>query len=345
MTLSLSNIHKRYGGLHALKGVHLNVPEGAFYALLGPSSAGKTTALRVICGLETPDEGTVSLFGQRANDAPIQGRGLAMIFQSFALYPHLKVRENLAYPLRRSGLPSQEIDKKIGRVAETLNIQHRLGNRTDQLSGGEQQRIAIGRALIREPQVLLLDEPLTNLDAKLRDAMRVEFKRLHRELGITMLYATPDQLEATTMADQIAVIDDGRIIATGTPADLYHAPQNTRVAQLVGSPPVNLVPVQARSDAGTWLGFAQLALPAPEGTVCAIRPHDLTLAPDDPDFEGAVVLTEALGDVSVVTVQAGDVQLRTVLYGTDAARLRIGDQLPLKINHAMYLHPSEGAHL
>lgn len=345
MTLTLENIHKHYGGLHALKGVDLHVPEGAFYALLGPSSAGKTTALRVICGLETPEEGRVSLYGQDANDAPIQGRGLAMIFQSFALYPHLDVRENLAYPLRRSGLSSDEIDKKIGRVAETLNIQHRLKNRTDQLSGGEQQRVAIGRALIREPRVLLLDEPLTNLDAKLRDAMRVEFKRLHRELGITMLYATPDQLEATTMAEEIAVIDDGRIIATGTPQTLYQQPNSARVAQLVGSPPVNLVPIHQSQKDTTSIGFAKIATQAPDNSLCAIRPHDLVIAPDNPDFQGAVVLTEALGDVSVVTVQAGDAQLRTVVYGAQAAKVRIGDQLPLKINSAMFLPVEEGVQI
>lgn len=343
MTLTLSNIHKSYGGLHALKGVDLHVPEGAFYALLGPSSAGKTTTLRVICGLETPNSGDVTLYGEPANDAPIQGRGLAMIFQSFALYPHLNVAENLAYPLKRNGLSSDEIARKVGRVAETLNIQHRLKNRTDQLSGGEQQRVAIGRALIREPRVLLLDEPLTNLDAKLRDAMRVEFKRLHRELGITMLYATPDQLEATTMADQIAVIDDGKVIANGSPSDLYHAPENTRVAQLVGSPPVNLLPIQSRSKTGTALGFATLPETAPDGTICAIRPHDLIMTPDAPDFTGTVVLNEALGDVSVVTVQAETSQLRTVLYGADAARVQIGDQIPLKINHAKFLRAVEGA--
>jgi ABC-type sugar transport system ATPase subunit len=342
MMLALDNVHKSYGRLHALKGISLSVPDGAFHALLGPSSAGKTTALRVICGLETPEKGSVSLYGYRANEAPIQGRGLAMIFQSFALYPHMNVRQNLAYPLKRMGTSGEIIKRKVGEVAEILRIGHRLENKTTQLSGGEQQRVAIGRALIREPRVLLLDEPLTNLDAKLRDSMRVEFKRLHRELGITMLYATPDQLEATTMADEIAVIDDGRIIASGKPSDLYHAPQNTRVAQLVGSPPVNLLPVINRRANTASLGFADLPQAAPEGTVCAIRPHDLTLDPDTPDFSGTVVLTEALGDVSVVTVTAAEARVRTVLYGADAARVRVGDRLPLKIERALFL-PDAGA--
>ncbi|CUH42739.1 ABC transporter ATP-binding protein [Ruegeria atlantica] len=342
MMVSLENIHKSFGSLKALNGVDFDVPKGEFHALLGPSSAGKTTTLRVICGLEKPDAGSVSLFGRRANDVPIQGRGLAMIFQSFALYPHLNVRENLAYPLRRGGVPSDEIKKKIDQIAEILGIQHRLENLTTQLSGGEQQRVAIGRALISEPRVLLLDEPLTNLDAKLRDAMRVEFKRLHRELGITMLYATPDQLEATTMGDRISVIDDGKIIASGTPAELYGAPPNARVAQLVGSPPVNLVPFERQGTNASSIGFATLGETGPDGSVCAIRPHDLVLSPEDPDFTGKVVLAEALGDVNVVTVEAANRQVRAVLSGVNALRTKVGDTIPLKITKALFLPVGEG---
>lgn len=342
MMVSLENIHKNYGNLPALRGVELNVPDGEFHALLGPSSAGKTTTLRIICGLEAPDDGTIPLFDRRVNDVPIQGRGLAMIFQSFALYPHLNVRENLAYPLRRSGVSASDLKKKIGRIAEILSIQHRLDRFTTQLSGGEQQRVAIGRALISEPRVLLLDEPLTNLDAKLRDAMRVEFKRLHRELGITMLYATPDQLEATTMGDRISVIDNCKIITNGTPSELYGAPPNTRVAQLVGSPPVNLLPFERIAGDRAELGFSTLEHSGPDGSICAIRPHDLTLRPDDPDFSGKVILTEALGDVNVVTIEAANRQIQAVLSGVHAGRTKVGDLIPLKINKALFLPVGEG---
>ena len=258
MILSLSNIHKSFEGHAALKGLDLSVEEGSFTALLGPSSAGKTTTLRLIGGLEKADKGAFSLYGQDALKVPVQGRDLAMVFQTFALYPHLSVAQNLGYPLKMSGASRSDIKKRVDEIAELLQISHRVHVKPAQLSGGERQRVAIGRALIRKPRLLLLDEPLTNLDAKLRDEMRVELKRLHRELGITMLFATPDQLEATSMAEQIALIDDGRIIASGTPDDLYDTPQNERVAQMLGSPPANLVSGESTAD-GLALEFAILA--------------------------------------------------------------------------------------
>ena len=208
---------KRFGEVEALRGVDLTVGAGEFFCLLGPSAAGKTTTLRGVAGLEPLDAGRIHFGGRDVTRHPVQGRGIAMIFQTFALYPHLTIGENLAYPLREARLGAAEIGRRVSETAELLRIRHTLRRRPSTLSGGEQQRVAIGRAMIRRPQLLLLDEPLTNLDAKLRHDTRAEFKRLHRELGMTMLYATPDQLEALTMAQRVGVLREGRIVQTGTP--------------------------------------------------------------------------------------------------------------------------------
>ena len=191
------------------------VAEGEFFCLLGPSSSGKTTTLRAISGLEDLEQGVISFDGQDVTNAPVQNRGMSMIFQTFALYSHMSVEANLAHPLQRDGISQSEIKKRVGDVAELLRVSHTLKRKPTTLSGGEQQRVAIGRAIVRRPKLLLLDEPLTNLDAKLRHEMRAEFKRLHRELGMTMLYATPDQLEALTMGQRVGVIENGKVVTVG----------------------------------------------------------------------------------------------------------------------------------
>ena len=214
--LVLDGLVKRYGAVTALDGLSLEIAAGEFFCLLGPSAAGKTTTLRAIAGLERLQAGRIAFGGRDVTEAPVQGRGIAMIFQTFALYPHLSVRENLAYPLREAKVGAAEVGRRVDQMAELLRIGHTLARKPGTASGGEQQRIAIGRALIRRPSMLLLDEPLTNLDAKLRHDTRAEFKRLHRELGMTMLYATPDQLEALTMGQRIGVMRGGRVV-TSTP--------------------------------------------------------------------------------------------------------------------------------
>ena len=239
--LELDGLVKSYGRTRALDGVSLAISQGEFFCLLGPSAAGKTTTLRAIAGLLPLDSGQIRLDGRDITTAPVQGRGMAMIFQAFALYPHLTVRQNLAYPLREAGVEPGEIERRVGAIAEMLRIGHTLARKPGTASGGEQQRIAIGRALIRRPRLLLLDEPLTNLDAKLRHDTRAEFKRLHRELGMTMLYATPDELEALSMGQRVAVIREGRIVQTGTPDELFEAPGDSFVAAHVGSPRMNLI--------------------------------------------------------------------------------------------------------
>ncbi len=232
--LNVDNICRNFGTLKALKGVSFSVEEGEFFCILGESSAGKTTTLRAIAGLEELADGQVTFAGKDMTTAPVQGRGMSMIFQTFALYPHLSIRANLAYPLRRDGVAKKELRQRVAEVAELLRVTHTLDRKPSTLSGGEQQRVAIGRAIVRRPKLLLLDEPLTNLDAKLRHDMRAEFKRLHRELGMTMVYATPDQLEALSMGERIAILREGKIVQTGTPDELYDKPKDSFVATMVG---------------------------------------------------------------------------------------------------------------
>lgn len=343
--LLLQGVAKRFGSIEALRGVDLAVQSGEFFALLGPSAAGKTTTLRTIAGLERPDEGSVIFDGQDVTQSPVQGRDISMIFQSFALYPHLSIRENLAYPLKEARLDGAEVARRVSEIAEMLLISHTLDRKPPTLSGGEQQRVAIGRALIRRPSLLLLDEPLTNLDAKLRHDTRAEFKRLHRELKMTMLYATPDQLEALTMGERIAIIEEGRIVQTGTPAELYEAPDNSFVGSLVGAPAMNLVPATNRGEAGRletpfvalergpW-SSALGSFPSGTEVLFGFRPQDVTPstgAPTGPNFQAQIHLTEPLGDITVLDLVAGDVVFKMVLPEERAVQYAVGDDLTVEI--------------
>ncbi len=217
MALSISGVSKSYGRVRALDNLSFDVAEGRFFVLFGPSSVGKTTALRTISGLVKPDSGDVKIGGRDFTHEPIMGRGVSMVFQSFALYPHLTVFENLAYPLREEKVAKDDITKRVNETAAMLKLSHRLERKPSTLSGGEQQRVALGRSLVRRPKILLLDEPLTNLDAKLRHDMRAELKRLHRQFGMTIVYATPDELEALSMGEEIAVMRDGTIVQAADP--------------------------------------------------------------------------------------------------------------------------------
>ena len=341
--LKLEGLIKRYGEVTALNGVDLEVRSGEFFAILGPSAAGKTTTLRTIAGLERPEAGAVTFDGRDLTQAPVQGRGMAMIFQTFALYPHLSVRDNLAYPLKQRKVPSSESREQIARIAAMLKITHTLDRKPSTMSGGEQQRLAIGRALIQNPALLLLDEPLTNLDAKLRHETRAEFKRLHRELGMTMVYATPDQLEALSMGERIAVLSEGKVVQTGTPDALYDAPVDRFVATMIGAPPMNLVAgrMQARGgepvvalpfgemDARRWRNRAS------GDVLFGIRPHDLVPATGGheklPGFSAKVRLTEPLGDVTVLDVEASGAVLKMVLPEEEALAYPPGAELSVAL--------------
>jgi multiple sugar transport system ATP-binding protein len=244
------DIVKKFDEVAAVNGISLTVPDGEFMVLLGPSGCGKTTFLRIICGLEKQTSGDLLIGGDLVNDIPPRARGVAMMFQSYGLYPHYTVRKNIAFPLRTQRVPNGEVEKKVEWASQLLGIGHLLDRRPRQLSGGERQRVALARALVREPTALLLDEPLSNLDAKLRASARLEIKQFQQRVGVTTIYVTHDQVEAMGMGDRIAVIDHGRICQVGTPTEIYDDPADRFVATFVGTPPMNLL---ARN--GGFLGF------------------------------------------------------------------------------------------
>ena len=350
MDLAVSDLRKRFGAVEALQGITLEVRAGEFFAILGPSGAGKTTLLRTIAGIEQPDSGRVRLGGRDVADVPVRDRNTAMVFQTFALYPHLSTFDNLAYPLREARVPGAEVKRRVGEVAEMLRLTHTLARKPATLSGGEQQRCAIGRALVRRPQLLLLDEPLTNLDAKLRHDTRAEFKRLHRELGsTTIVYATPDQLEALSMGSRVGVLRHGRIVQIDAPATLYTKPDDAFVASLVGDPPINLVPGTLREGASgrhielEFMGLnaqpwrrALAAFAAGTRVRVGLRPQAIWPAAGEaqgPGFGARVFLTEPLGDVTILDVMArGDTRLRIVLPQEQAWRIAVDDTIECAVD-------------
>ncbi len=249
-TVETRAITKRFDGANAVDGIDLPVREGEFLVLLGPSGCGKTTLLRMIAGLEEPSSGDVLIGGQVVTGLPPRARNIAMVFQSYALYPHLTVVRNIEFPLRARGMGREEMDRRVKRAAAMFGITHLLGRKPRQLSGGERQRVALARAVVREPVVFLLDEPLSNLDAQLRTAARDELEQFQRQLGTTTLYVTHDQIEAMGLGDRIAVLDHGRIHQIGTPEEIYAEPADTFVATFIGSPPMNLM-----DEGGALVGF------------------------------------------------------------------------------------------
>ena len=336
--VSLTGVHKNYGNVEALRDLSFDVTNGKFFVLFGPSSVGKTTTLRAISGLEKIQAGKIELDGQDVAGTPIRGRGVAMGFQSFALYPHLNVTQNFTYPLKEAGLPTAEIKKRVGETVEMLSLSHRTKNLPSTLSGGEQQRVALGRALIQRPNILLLDEPLTNLDAKLRHDMRAELKRLHRQLGMTIIYATPDELEALSMGEDIAVMENGGVVQQGTPDELYENPKNLYVAAKIGSPHMNLLDVSVGETGNTLqtpignLPTTRAGISSGEAVVMGIRPSDIRLARDaEPHVKLKVQLVEPLGDITVVSVDAAGSTLRMVMSEAGALGVKPGQELPVVI--------------
>ena len=253
-TLQIKDAFKRYpNGAEAVKGVSVDVEDGELVVFVGPSGCGKSTLLRMVAGLESVTQGDIELAGRRVNDLEPADRNIAMVFQNYALYPHMSVRGNLAYGLKNRGTPKAEIDRKVTEAAELLQIAQFLDRRPSQLSGGQRQRVAMGRAIVRDPAIFLFDEPLSNLDAKLRNQMRLEIKNLQRRLGTAAIYVTHDQVEAMTLADRIVVLNEGRIEQVGTPAEVYARPASTFVASFIGAPPMNLLPAEL-SDRGLEVG-------------------------------------------------------------------------------------------
>lgn len=311
-SVELSQISKKFGALDVIRNLDLTVEDGSFCALLGPSGCGKSTLLRMIAGLETVSGGTVRIGSRDVTEEEPKGRGVAMVFQSYALYPHLTVAENIAFSLSLAGASKAQQHEKAAKVAAMLQLGHLLDRKPAQLSGGQRQRVAIGRALVREPEVFLFDEPLSNLDALLRVQMRLELAKLHNELKRTMVYVTHDQVEAMTLADKIVVLDKGVISQQGSPWELYNRPANRFVAGFIGSPAMNFLKGSARSVAGgvevVLEGGATLTLPpraAPVGGVVelGIRPEHIRIAPESAaQLKGRASVVEYLGNTSYAYV-------------------------------------------
>jgi ABC-type sugar transport system ATPase subunit len=310
----LEGVVKRHGPLTVLHGVDLEIRPGEFFALLGPSGSGKTTTLRILAGLEPHDAGRVWLDGVDVTAREPGERDVAMVFQSYALYPHMSVAENIAFPLRMIGTPRAETERAVRDAAARVRIEHLLARKPGQLSGGQQQRCALARAIVRKPRLFLLDEPLSNLDAKLRLETRVELRRLQRSLGVTAVYVTHDQEEAMTIADRLAVFMDGRIVQMGTPAEVFARPATIAVAGFIGSPPMNLLHGTVRNGAVTIgeVTLPDLHAPGADGpVVIGVRPSAVRLA--DAGLPARVELVEDLGESAIVDLQVGEgiVKMRT----------------------------------
>jgi multiple sugar transport system ATP-binding protein len=300
--VSLKGIHKRYGEVEVIKGIDLEVRDGEFLVFVGPSGCGKSTLLRMIAGLEDITAGELRIDGQRANDVHPAERGAAMVFQSYALYPHMTVAENMGFALRMAGVPRAERDAQVRRAAEVLRITDLLDRLPKALSGGQRQRVAIGRAIVRKPKVFLFDEPLSNLDAALRVNMRIELTRLHRELGTTMIYVTHDQVEAMTMGDRIAVFNQGRVEQLGAPLDLYNAPANQFVAGFLGAPRINLIERPGGAATPVQRALWDL-LAAGAGTNVqrvGLRAEHLQVGAAGAGIAATLELAEHLGDTSIL---------------------------------------------
>jgi len=284
----LNQVRKSFGDVEVIPPLDLTINDGEFCVFVGPSGCGKSTLLRLIAGLEDVTSGDISIDGQSATELPPAKRGLAMVFQSYALYPHMSVRKNIAFPLRMAGLPKDEIEKRVTNAASVLNLTDYLDRRPGQLSGGQRQRVAIGRAIVREPSAFLFDEPLSNLDAALRVGMRLEISELHKRLSTTMIYVTHDQVEAMTMADKIVVLRAGNIEQVGSPLELYKEPRNTFVAGFIGSPKMNLIRGGAAAEFGA--------------DTIGIRPEHIDVSDTQGQWSGRVGVSEHLGSDTFIHV-------------------------------------------
>ncbi len=315
--ITLDKVAKSFGEVEVIPPLDLTIEDGEFVVFVGPSGCGKSTLLRLIAGLEDVSAGEIRIDGQDATAVPPAKRGLAMVFQSYALYPHMSVRKNIAFPLRMAGLDAAEQERRVRGAADVLNLTDYLDRRPGQLSGGQRQRVAIGRAIVREPSAFLFDEPLSNLDAALRVGMRLEISELHNRLKTTMIYVTHDQVEAMTMADKIVVLRAGNIEQVGSPLELYRAPRNLFVAGFIGSPKMNLIggDIAARHEA----------------TTIGIRPEHISVSPDAGEWRGTVGVSEHLGSDTFFHVTCDGIP--------DPVTVRVGGEVDLHYGDAIWLTP------
>ena len=346
--LSLKHLEKSFGDTQIIKGINLEVSQGEFVVFVGPSGCGKSTLLRMIAGLEDVTSGDIVIGDKIVNDlAPVK-RGIAMVFQSYALYPHMTVFENIAFPLRVEKLPNDQVKERVARAAKVLQLDARLEQRPGTLSGGQRQRVAIGRAIVRQPQIFLFDEPLSNLDAALRSEMRIELMELHKKLGSTMIYVTHDQVEAMTMADKIVVMNAGLIEQIGSPLELYHKPDNKFVASFIGSPKMNFIQGKATTSDGTNatvdLGsLGTITLPratkrvAGDTVTLGVRPEHLVLGKSDFTLTVTPKIVEHLGIHTVLYADLPGGETFIALFEGDP---KIDEGVPLEIGF-----PLTSAHL
>ena len=325
----LTGVRKFFGAVEVIKGVDLTVEAGELAVFVGPSGCGKSTLLRMIAGLEDVDYGAVEIAGRDVTEEAPARRGVAMVFQNYALYPHMSAYDNLAYGLRRAGMGRAEVDARVQETAALLQITELLPRRPKAMSGGQRQRVAIGRAIVRKPEVFLFDEPLSNLDAALRVEMRSQIARLHHDLGATMIFVTHDQVEAMTLADRIVVLNAGRVEQIGTPREVYHSPANLFVAGFIGSPAMNLLPATLGPGGVVLASGASLGgtVGAGQAVTLGLRPDRLALAPaDQAHAVGRVTLVEHLGDETILHLRADEGSGLTMKLPGDVA-LRIGDEV------------------
>ena len=329
--ITLKAVEKWFGNVQVIKGIDLEINDGEFVVFVGPSGCGKSTLLRMIGGLEDISRGSMEIDGRDVTDQPPSKRGLSMVFQSYALYPHMSVRDNMGFSLKTAGAPKEEIDAKVNAAADTLKLNEYLDRRPKALSGGQRQRVAIGRSIVREPTAFLFDEPLSNLDAALRVEMRYEISKLHKSLATTMIYVTHDQVEAMTLADRIVVLEAGKIIQVGTPHELYNRPANTFVAQFIGSPKMNVVPCSVNGSNFVLAGGREGAYPySAVATQVGIRPEHLTIVQaGDGVCDGTVEVVEYLGADTFIVLDCGAAvgQMSVRLFGE--SELKPGDVVGL----------------
>jgi multiple sugar transport system ATP-binding protein len=341
--ISIKGVCKKYGTVSVLRGIDLEVRDGEFIVLVGPSGCGKSTLLRLIAGLEEITTGEIRVDDRVINELAPKERDLAMVFQSYALYPHMTVRENLRFGLSLRGIPRERMEKLVQGVSEKLGLTGLLERKPRQLSGGQRQRVAMGRAIVREPKAFLFDEPLSNLDARLREQMRYEIRRLYLELRTTSIYVTHDQVEAMTMADRIVVMNDGIAQQVGPPQELYDDPANLFVAGFIGAPAMNLLEATLREDSGApgdvtvMIGSEALAavrrpssMPVTGRVIAGIRPERMTLGADAGGIPAEVDLVEATGIGMILHMKAGGQLLK--IYTTDRVKFRSGDRLAMHID-------------
>ena len=368
-TLSIRNLSKRYGNLTALENFSLEIHSGEFMVLLGPSGCGKTTVLRCIAGLTGITNGEIYIGDELVNRLPPKDRDVAMVFQNYSLYPHMNVYDNIAFPLKMRKTERNQINERVQNIANLLNIGNLLKRKPKEISGGQMQRVALGRALVREPKIFLMDEPLSNLDAKLRTDMRVEIKKLQKKVGITTLYITHDQIEAMSMADNIGIMDAGKLLQLDAPQKVYNEPANQFVAGFIGIPPMNFLEFKIVRDKSMFLKLvtgsahehdnkfmikvpevlsASISNIGDETIILGIRPKDITVLREDEEFDGfkvkgEVTFIELLGDDSIAEVKLGQNSLKISNVASRIDNLIIGKEAIMGIKYSkLYLFKNSG---